>query len=147
MLGEVSGGKDVVETRLEGVILDVTPGSAAFEEHFLESLGHPVLVCHGPEHRSCPLLDGEECELLEQAHGVVFQLDLDRPQHRFILDSYRAALGGDRPIGVLVRPGQEVRHAELLAVCRVWTQAPTAADLDGFAAQVEAADRFGERQA
>jgi hypothetical protein len=124
----------------EGVILDVTPGSAAFEQGFLERLGHPVLVCHGPMHEVCPLLHEGSCELLDSAHGVVFQLDLDRAGHREILARYQQVLRDDTPIRVVVQPGQDEQYAELLAGCQVWTHEPTAGELDGFAAQVEAAD-------
>ena len=133
-----------MDQRNEGIILDVTPGTAAFEQGFLEKLGHPVLVCHGPEHDVCPLLAEGSCELLESAHGVVFQLDLSRPHHRVILKRYQEVLGEDRPIRVVVEPGQDVEYAGLLAGCQVWTREPNAADLDGFAAQVEAADSFRE---
>ena len=125
----------------EGVILDVTPGSAVFEQDLLQRLGHPVLVCHGPMHEVCPLLDDGSCELLDSAHGVVFQLDLDRPDHRDILARYQQVLREGTPIRVVVQPGQEAGYAELLAGCQVWTHEPTAGELDGFAAQVEAADR------
>jgi hypothetical protein len=133
-----------VDPHPEGVILDVTPGSAVFEQDFLERLGHPVLVCHGPEHNVCPLLHDGTCEMLESAHGVVFQLDLDRPQHRTILKRYQEVLPEDRPIRVVVPPGQDTRYADLLGGCQVWVNQPNVADLDGFAAQVEAADRLRE---
>ena len=127
----------------EGIILDVTPGSAVFETDFLERLGHPVLVCHGPMHDVCPLLEEQaSCEMLDSAHGVVFQLDLDRSDHRDILAKYREVLPEDRPIRVVVMPGQDETYAGLLEGCQVWTHQPNAGELDGFAAQVEAADRF-----
>lgn len=127
---------------VEGVILDVTPGDARFDREFLERLGHPVIVCHGPHERElCPILRSH-CEKVEEAHGVIFQLDLDRPMHRAILKRYQQVLAEDVPIRAVVRPGQEVRYAELLAGVEVWTHEPTAGELDGFAAEVEAADRF-----
>ena len=46
------------------------------------------------------------------------------------------------PIRVVVRPEQRDRYADLFDQVQVWDHSPTAADLDGFAAQVEAADRF-----
>ncbi|MDK1038079.1 MAG: hypothetical protein QGD91_04000, partial [Actinomycetota bacterium] len=68
-------------TDLSGLILDVTSMDAAPDKEFLEKLGHPVLVCHGPGWgHACPIIkDG--CPLVDSAHGVIFQLDLDRPQH------------------------------------------------------------------
>jgi hypothetical protein len=128
----------------EGVILDVTPGTARFERRFLERIGHPVLVCHGPMEEVCPLLHDGSCELLDSAHGVVFQLDLDRADHRRILRRYQEVLSEDTPIRVVVQPGQDEQYAELLAGCQVWTHEPNAGELDGFAAQVEAADRTAE---
>lgn len=128
----------------EGIILDVTPGSAVFETDFLERLGHPVLVCHGPMHDVCPLLAEGSCDMLDSAHGVVFQLDLDRNEHRDILARYRQVLSEDRPIRVVVLPGQDKTYADILAGCQVWTHSPNAGELDGFAAQVEAADLLDE---
>ncbi len=126
----------------EGVILDVTPGDAAVDVEFLQRSGHPVLVCHGPHERQlCPILK-DRCEMVEQAHGVIFQLDLDRPMHRAILKRYQNVLADDVPIRAVIRPGQEERYAELLGGVQVWTSEPTLGELDGFAAEVEAADTF-----
>ncbi len=126
----------------DGLILDVTPGTARFESDLLERLGHPVLVCHGPAHEACPLLVEGSCDKLDAAHGVVFQLDLDldRPEHRRILRRYQEVLDPATPLRVVVARGQETAHAELLAGAQVWTHEPSAGELDGFAAQVEAAD-------
>ena len=125
-----------------GAILDVTPGDyEAFERHLLTSMGHPVMVCHGPGARDyCPLLEEGMCEEVDQAHGVVFKLDLDRPYHRRILAAYKEHIPDDMPIAVSVRPGQEREYHELLQGLYVWTHTPTTAELDGFAALVEAAD-------
>jgi hypothetical protein len=131
--------------QLEGLILDVTSGSAAIDEEFLQALGHPVLVCHGPEARSCPLLAGGPCDMVDRAHGVIFKLDLDRPQHRAILSRYQQILADDIPLRVVVSEDRARTHADLLAGVQVWTHDPTLGELDGFAAEVEAADdtRFG----
>lgn len=125
------------------MILDVTPGDhEGFERHLLEGMGHRVEVCHGPEgHGGCPLVTTGTCELVEEAHGVVFKLDLDRPYHREILERYRAVIGRLRPIAVAVHPGQAERYSELLDGLYVWNHQPTTADLDGFASLVEAVDR------
>ena len=122
------------------IILDVTPGGERLEKDVLERLGHPVLVCHGPAEHLCPLLEEGTCELLDSAHGVVFQLDLDRSEHRYILESYQRVLPSETPIRVVVKPGQETDYAALLHGVQVWTHKPTVGELDGFAAQVEAAD-------
>lgn len=125
------------------VLLDVSPGTGeAFEAAFLEKVGHPVLVCHGPhEGTLCPLLAGKGCADFEAAHGIVFELDLDRPQHRAIVHRYRELGREGMPIRVVVTPEQAQRYRDLLADVEVWTHEPTVADLDGFAAEVEAADR------
>lgn len=140
-----SKGGDVMRDTREGPILvDIADADdRPFEYAFLEKIGHPVLLCHGPaEGALCPLLAGNGCEKFEAAHGVVFELDLDRPQHRAIVERYRREAGADLPIKVVVDPDQAERYRDLLADIEVWTRRPTAGDLDGFAAEVEAADRF-----
>ena len=124
------------------MILDVTPGDhEGFEQHLLTSMGHPVKVCHGPGARDeCPLLEEGRCEDVELAHGVVFKLDLEREYHRRILAAYKETIPDDMPVAVSVQPGQERTYADLLEGLYVWTHSPNAAELDGFAALVEAAD-------
>jgi hypothetical protein len=51
-------------------------------------------------------------------------------------------VGSDAPIAAAVQPGQEVTYAELLDGMYLWSHQPTAAELDGFAALVEASDRY-----
>lgn len=124
------------------VLLDVLAGEGAFDASILERLGHPVVTCAGPDVKTlCPLLGGDGCPKFDQAHGIVFELDLDRPQRRAVVDRYRRLAREDLPIRVVVRPDQQRRYADLLATVQVWDHSPTVADLDGFAAQVEAADR------
>jgi hypothetical protein len=125
------------------VLLDVSPGvSEQFEKSFLERNGHPAIVCHGPDaDEVCPLLSGAGCAWFEAAHGVVFELDLDRPQHLAIVQRYRADGRDGLPIRVLATPEQAERYRAELAGVEVWTHEPSAADLDGFAAEVEANDR------
>jgi len=126
------------------ILLDVTPGSGEeFERSFLERTGHEVVVCHGPEHGVvCPLLAGTGCEKVDRAHGIVFALDLDRPQHQAILQRYHDVTPPEVPIRAVVRPGQRSKYADLLETLEVWEHEPTVADLDGFAAGVEAVDRY-----
>jgi hypothetical protein len=127
-------------TDFDGLILDVTASDAAPDKDFLERLGHPVLVCHGPAWgRACPIIAGD-CPMVDAAHGVIFQLDLDRPQHRVILKRYQEVLGEDVPIVAVVTPEQEETYADLLGGVQVWLEAPTIAKLDGFAALMETAD-------
>jgi hypothetical protein len=124
----------------QSIILDVTAADGAFETRFLESLGHPVLVCHGPDFgKVCPALKGS-CSLLEGAHGVVFQLDLERPVHRAILKRYQEVLAEDVPLYACVQPGQETKYADLLRGVHVLVGEPSAGELDGLASQVEASD-------
>lgn len=125
------------------ILVDVAAGEGAkFDRGFLEKIGHPVVMCHGPDQGTlCPLLAGTGCEAVTSAHGIVFILDLDRPQHLRILDRYRDVVRPDVPIKAVVRPGQRERYAAVLDRVEIWEHEPTAADLDGFAAEVEAADR------
>ena len=123
------------------ILFDIPTGRMPEDSEFMESLGHPVMVCHGPaEGRICPILTGEGCELAEDAHGVVFELDLETDQHRAILQSYKTKLRSDVPIGVVVKPGQAEQYAALLSGIKVWDHIPAAGDLDGLAARVDAAD-------
>jgi hypothetical protein len=125
------------------ILIDVTPGSEGeFDRSFLERTGHNVVMCHGPGHDAlCPLLAGTGCEMVDQAHGIVFALDLDREQHRAILQRYREVTRPELPIRVVVRPGQREKYADLLTEFEVWEHEPTVAELDGFAASVDTADR------
>lgn len=127
------------------ILIDVTPGvGGEFDRSFLERTGHDVVVCHGPDHAAvCPLLAGAGCDKVDRAHGIVFALDLDEPQHRAILERYRAIIRPDVPVQAVVRPGQRAKYAGLLGTVAVWEHEPTVADLDGFAAGVEAVDRYG----
>lgn len=126
------------------VLLDVPSVGGEFAKRILEKLEHPVLVCHGPGRGElCPLLGGRECDMFDKAHGIVFALDLDRPQHRAILDQYRALAGEGMPIRAVVRPEQLERYKDLLVDIEIWTHEPSVADLDGFASEVEAFDRVG----
>jgi hypothetical protein len=132
------------DTSLGVILLDIADGEAArFDQALLERFGHPVLVCHGPVPGvGCPLVRGDGCEKFDEAHGIGFQLDLDLEEHRAILLRYRELARPDVPIRVVVTPDQAERHAEFLEPFEVWTHEPSVADLDGFAAEVEAADRF-----
>lgn len=131
-----------METPPEGGILDVTPGDhEGFERKLLEGAGHPVDVCHGPGSDDyCPLVEEGVCEQVSRAHGIVFKLDLDRDYHRRILETYKANIPSGTPLAVSVEPGQEQTYADLLEGLYVWSHQPTSAELDGFAALVEAAD-------
>lgn len=128
------------------ILFDIPGGGEPADTGFLEQLGHRVMVCPGPAERTlCPILTGEGCELAESAHGIVFELDLDRPQHRAILAKYKETLRSDVPIRVVVRPGQTEKYPDLVRGLKLWTDIPVAGDLDALAAEVEAADRMLER--
>ena len=125
------------------VLLDAPSCSdVKFDVSFLERNEHPVIVCRGPAvGQLCPLLGSTGCSKYEAAHGVVFELDLDRAQHRAILQRYRG-LNPDIPIRVVVPADQTERFGDVLSDVQMWDHDPTVAELDGFAAEVEAADRF-----
>jgi hypothetical protein len=128
-----------------GLILDVTPNDEPIDKKLLERMGHPVQVCHGPEWgHVCSIVTGT-CPMVDAAHGIVFRLNLDRPVHRVILERYQEAVADDIPLAVVVAPGQEGKYADLLADVQVWIREPTIAELDGFAAQTEAADELREQ--
>ncbi|RMH82500.1 MAG: hypothetical protein D6683_02810 [Actinomyces sp.] len=125
------------------ILVDVPEGDDPVTPELLERFGHVVRICHGPEHGTlCPILEkAGHCDLVDEAHGVVFELDLDRPQHRAILARYREILREGIPLRVLVREGQDERYADLLEGVEVWTHEPGVADLDAFSARVEAYER------
>jgi hypothetical protein len=132
------------QTSLGMILVDVDGADEVFDRSFLERTGHPVMVCHGPQHAAlCPILTGTGCQMVDEAHGIVFVLDLDRPQHRAILARYREVTRPEVPIRAVVRSGQRERYALVLDGIELWENDPTAAALDGFAAEVEAVDRFG----
>jgi hypothetical protein len=120
------------------VILDVNPEPEAleWEQDFLSTrLEVGVLGCCGPEtNGGCPLLNGQPCGKVEAADGILFQLDLDRPQHRAILLRYIASV--DVPIRVLVSEDQKERWAPLLRDVEVFTPPVGPAKLDAFVAEV-----------
>jgi hypothetical protein len=127
---------------VNGLILDVTPVDDPLDKKLLEQMGHPVLVCHGPEWgHACPIIKGE-CGMVNSAHGIIFQLDLDRPQHRVILKRYQEVIADDVPLVAVVKPGQDEQYADILRGVQVWTGEPTVAELDGFAAHTETADEL-----
>jgi hypothetical protein len=131
-------------TPLGMILVDIASGEDDFDRAFLERTGHAVVVCHGPNHATlCPMLAGTGCAKVDEAHGIVFVLDLERPQHRAILRRYREVTRPEVPIRAVVRPGQRERFAGTLDGVELWENEPTVADLDGFAAGVEAADRAG----
>lgn len=108
----------------------------------MQRLGHPATVCHGPAANDiCPILKAEgSCALIEAAHGVVFEFDLEREHHREILATYFEVIDDDIPVRVIATPEVADRHSEFLRGVDVWTHEPTAGEFDGLAALVEAAD-------
>lgn len=123
------------------ILFDLPQGLEPTDHEFLEGLGHQVEVCHGPAQGTiCPILIGEDCPLAEGAHGIVFELDLDLPEHRAILLKYKDSLRRDVPIRVVVGPGQTERYHDLLSGLRTWAWTPVAGDLDGLAAEIESMD-------
>ena len=125
------------------VLIDAAEGTATFDKQILERLGHEVHLCGGPEEGTmCPILEeGGECDLFESAHGIVFELDLDQPQHVEILRRYQELVPEGTPIRALVAEEQMDRHSDTLEGVELWTHDPTVGELDGFSARVEAQQR------
>lgn len=120
------------------VILDVNPDPEAldWEQDFLTRIETSVIGCCGPDRvGGCPLLEDKPCAKIEAADGVLFQLDLDRTEHRRLLAKYVRLL--DVPIRVVVSAEQQVRWARLLDLVEVFTPSIGPAKLDAFAAEVE----------
>jgi len=125
------------------VLLDALAGQGErFDVSFLERNLHPVTVCHGPTAgRVGPLLGGDDASCTTPptascSNSTWIAASIGRSW------SATAKLKPDIPIRVVVRAGQAERHAAALAGVPAWRHDPTAADLDGFAAEVEAADRY-----
>lgn len=57
----------------------------------LREQGIETTVCTGPEDLStrCPLLVGGSCELVAEADAVLYDLDLDDPRERMVLEEMR----------------------------------------------------------
>lgn len=124
------------------ILFDLPEGVEPEERAFLKGLGYRVKVCHGPPRGSvCPILTGEGCPLAEGATGIIFEFDLDRAQHRAILQQYKSSLRPDLPIRVAVRPDQLTKYHRLLGGLRVWFKPRVAGDLDAGAAEVKAMER------
>ena len=127
-----------------GTVLLVVPEDADhFTASILEKLEHPVITCHGPTGgQRCPLVHGHGCAWYNEAHGIVFALDLRLPEHVAIVRHYEnlaASAGRELPTRVIASAGSEAPTD--LGDLPVWYGAPTVAQLDGFAARVEAIDR------
>lgn len=124
------------------ILVDSPDGQAVFDRDILERMGHGILACHGPNSGTiCPILESGHCDLVDNAHGVIFQLDLDEPQHREILERYVEELEPGIPMRVKVRAGQDQRYSDLLDGMEVWTEEPSVTDLDAFSSRVEAYER------
>lgn len=101
----------------------------------LEGSGNVVIECAGPNGTPCPLVVGDGCSLVDQATGIVFELDIDDAHHRAILRCYRDRPGPTTPIRLIAPPAQRKQHRRDLAGI------PTVAGLDEaatfeFSAQV-----------
>lgn len=124
------------------ILVDSPDTEAVFDRDILSRMGHGILACRGPDVGTiCPILDEGHCDMVDDAHGVIFQLDLDQEQHRNILTRYVEVLDPGIPLRAKVRPGQEERFADLLEGLEVWTEEPSVADLDAFSSRVEAYER------
>ena len=120
------------------LILDVNPDQQDldWEADLLERLEAHVVTCRGPQRAgACPILQGKNCGKVAAADGILFQLDLEREDHRAILEAYVERL--DIPIRVVVGPGQREAFASELRDVEVQERPVGPAALDGFAAEVE----------
>lgn len=116
------------------ILFDLPEGVEPEDRTFLQGLGYRVEVCHGPAKGIiCPILTGESCPLAEGATGIIFEFDLDRAQHRAVLQRYKSSLPPDLPIRVAVRPDQLTNYRRLLGGLRVWVKPQMATDLDAIA--------------
>lgn len=125
------------------VLLDAPAGTGQFEHQILEDMGHKVMLCNGPSHEApCPILEeGGTCDMVETAHGVVFELDLDIDHHRKILRRYQVLVRPEIPMRVVLQDGQAEAYADLLEGVEVWSHQPSASELDAFSSRVEAMER------
>ena len=94
-----------------------TPGfwgtATMFVDQEKRRMDIPMLRCTGPHGPGeCPILHGQPCGLINRADGILFQLDLDREDHRQILRLYVETL--DVPIRVVVPEDQQERYASNL---------------------------------
>lgn len=120
------------------LILDVNPDphDLEWEADLLERLEAHVITCRGPQPEgACPILQGKECSKISDADGILFQLDLEREDHRAILRAYVDRL--DIPIRVVVGPGQREAFASELRDVEVVEGPVGPAALDAFEAEVE----------
>lgn len=130
-----------MEARPSIIHFDVPHGAAEEHAHLMARLGHPATICNGPGDEECPILQEDgHCPMIDQAHGVVFEFDLDNATHRHILQRYLEVIDDEIPVRVIAEPEAAARHSRFLQGIDVWTHEPTAGELDGFAALVEAAD-------
>ena len=88
-----------------GTVLLVVPEDAdQFTACILQKLEHRVITCHGPTGRhDCPLVHGQGCAWFNEAHGIVFALDLRLPEHVAIVRHYEdlaRSVGHELPIRV-----------------------------------------------
>lgn len=121
-------------------ILEVNPHPEEldWDQEFLGRMEIPMLRCTGPHGPGkCPILRGQPCGKIQKADGILFQLDLDREDHREILRLYIEML--DVPIRAVVSEEQQQRYAELLKDVEVVTPPVGPSMLDAFAAEVESA--------
>ena len=122
---------------LDTVLVDCR-SELSWETDLLRQRGHDVVYCPGsPLGASCPILGGDFCAKVAAASGVIFDLDLDRAEHRAILAKYRGLLGPEIPIRVLIREDQVAAYPELFEPVQMWIERPTPADVIEFAAALE----------
>lgn len=71
------------------LLIDTNARSIRSEREALTRLGVLFDTCEGPTVAGgCPLLRDERCSKLDKADGVIFQLNVDHPANRRLLDAY-----------------------------------------------------------
>lgn len=95
-------------------------GAAEATAAELRAAGVDATVCAGPEGLStrCPLLVGGSCELVAEADAVLFDLDLDDPEERMVLEELRVRYPG-KAVVVEASERDARTHAAMLEGLRV----------------------------
>lgn len=117
------------------MLLNVNPDFDSLDEEteLFASLGVSASRCLGPNTSAgCPLLVGRACKTVDAATTILFQLDLDTPNHRLLLRAYRD--NPDRRIVAVVSPEERDRWAGELGGLELIVGPPRVSDLRGVAA-------------
>lgn len=112
--GTTQRGRFVTSSTAPTVLRVGTEVDSVWARSIDESTTHST-VCGGPAGSTCPIVEGDGCSLVDDAAGIVFELDLDDAYNREILRCYRTRPGPQIPIQVVAPVDQQDRHRDLLA--------------------------------